>query len=148
MTILTKLPLYFRCFFFDRKNKKVVFVYKIEATGNEQYPFQLLKRVADGPMGWKNLSIYASVHDSVGILLKELFTEELSEEVYHGQRSIDPVAILEKIEGGERRIAVCDETGSELFRLEYDIAFGDHVQRNGHRPRLLKLGRQIDKPGN
>lgn len=148
MITLTRLPLYFRCFFFDKRNKKVVFVYKIEATGNEQYPFQLLKRVAEGPMGWKNLSIYASVQDSVGVLLKELFTEELSEEVYRGQASIDPVAILEKINRGERRISVYDNTNKESFRLEFDIVFGDLVQRNGRRPRLLKHGWQIDKPGN
>lgn len=144
---LTKLPLYFRCFFFDKKNKKVVFVYKIERTSNEQYPFQLLKRVADGPMGWKNLSIHASVDHSVGILLRALFTEELSEEVYHGQTAIDPVAILEAINGGERRISIGDEADNELFRREYDIAFGDLVQRTGRRPRLVKQGRQIDKPG-
>lgn len=126
MVTLTKLPLYFKCLFFDKTNKKVVFVYKIEATQNHQYPFQLLKRVDSGMDGWLNLSIYASMHNSVGALLKELFSEELSDEIYHGQAFIDPVAILRRINLGERMISIYDETGI-AFRLEYDIAFKDLV---------------------
>ena len=125
-----KLPLYFNCFFFDKENKKAVFTYRIDGTQNQQYPFQLSKRGGDGPLGWQNLSIYASVHDSVGILLKELFSEELSDEVYHGQASIDPAVILEKITHGERIISIYDETDNEAFRLEYDVAFEDLIQRS------------------
>jgi len=138
----TNLPLYFKCFFFDKKNRKVVFTYKIEATDNQSGPFQLLKRIADGPMGWMNLSIYASVHDSVGILLKELLTEELSDESYRGQPSIDAAAILEKLNNGERTIAIYDKTGNQAFRLEYDIAFEDLIQRKA-RVRLQKRSRKI-----
>jgi hypothetical protein len=141
MLILTNLPLYFQCFFFDKKNRKVVFTYKIEATGNQYYPFQLLKRIADGPMGWMHLSIYASVHDSLGILLKELFTEELSDEIYHGQASIDSAAILEKLNSGEKTVAIYDETGNQAFRLEYDVAVEELVQRKA-RPRLQKRRRK------
>ena len=133
MLILTNLPLYFKCFFFDKKNKKSVFIYKIEPTGNEFYPFQLLKRIADGPMGWMQLSIYASVHDSLAFLLTELFTEEVSHE--------DSAAILEKVNSGERTIAIYDKTGNQAFRLEYDVAVEDLVQRKA-KVRLQKRSRK------
>ena len=142
MLMQTNLPLYFKCFFFDKRNKKVVFIYKIEPTINHDYPFQLFKRIADGPMGWMQLSIHASVHDSVGILLKELFTESLSDEIYRGQASIDSAAILEKVNNGERTVAIYDETGNQAFRLEYDVAVEDLVQRKA-RPRLQKRSRKI-----
>src|SRR6187401_2993282 len=106
MLIQTNLPLFFKCFFFDKKNKKVVFIFKIEPSGDQLCPFQLFKRIADGPMGWMQLSIYASVQDSVGILLKNLFTEELSDEIYRGQASVDSAAILEKLNSGERIVAI------------------------------------------
>ncbi|HMG92364.1 MAG TPA: hypothetical protein VK589_20040 [Chryseolinea sp.] len=142
MLTLTNQPLYFKCYFFDKKNKKVVFIYKIESTDNPLYPFQLLKRIADGPMGWMHLSIYASVHDSLGTLLKELFTEELSDEIYRGQASIDSAAILEKLNNGERTVAIYDKTGNQAFRLEYDVAVENLVQRKVY-PRLQKRSRKI-----
>ena len=125
-----------------KRIRKSVFIYKIEPTDNQFYPFQLLKRIADGPMGWMHLSIYASVHDSVGILLKELFTEELSDEIYRGQPSIDSAAILEKVNNGERTVAIYDKTGNQAFRLEYDVAFEDLVQRKAQ-VRLQKRSRKI-----
>ena len=142
MLNVTNMPLYFKCFFFDKKNKKVVFIYKIEATDNQDYPFQLLKRIADGPMGWMQLSIHASVQDLVGILLKELFTGELSDEIYRGQPPIDSATILEKVNNGERTVAIYDETGNQAFRLEYDVAVEDLVQRKA-RPRLQKRIRKM-----
>ena len=145
MLMLTNLPLYFQCFFFDKKNRKVVFTYKIEPTGNQYFPFQLLKRIADGPMGWMHLSIYASVHDSVETLLKELFTEELSDEAYRGQASIDSAAILEKLNSGQRTVAIYDETGNQAFRLEYDVSLDQLFQRNAL-PRLQKRRRKIVTP--
>ena len=141
MLIVTNLPLYFKCFFFDRKNKKAVFICKIEPTGNPSYPFQLLKRIADGPMGWMQLSIYASVHDSLAFLLKELFTEEVSHDIYRGQPSIDSAAILEKVNNGERTVAIYDKTGNQAFRLEYDVAVEDLVQRKA-KVRLQKRNRK------
>ncbi len=140
--MLTNLPLYFKCYFFDKRNKKVVFIYKIESTGNPSFPFQLLKRTAEGPMGWLHLSNYASVHDSVGILLNDLFTEELSDEIYRGQASIDSAAIMEKVNNGDRTIAIYDKTGNQAFRLEYDVAVADLVQRKAL-PRLQKRRRKI-----
>ena len=143
MLILTNLPLYFKCFFFDKKNKKAVSIYKIEPTDNQFYPFQLLKRIADGPMGWMQLSIYASVHDSLAFLLKELFTEEVSHEIYRGQPSIDSGVILEKVKSGERIIAIYDKTGNQAFRLEYDVAVEDLVQRKAK----VRLQKRIRKTG-
>ncbi len=145
MLMLTNLPLYFQCFFLDKRNRKVVFTYKIEPTGNQYFPFQLLKRIADGPMGWMHLSIYASVHDSVGTLLKELFTEELFDEVYRKQASIDSAAILEKLNRGQRTVAIYDETGNQAFRLEYDVSL-DQLFQPGALPRLQKRRRKILTP--
>jgi hypothetical protein len=142
MLILNSRPLYFRCFFFDKKNKKVVFIYKIEPSDNQRYPFQLLKRIGDGPMGWMLMSNYASVEDSLGILLKELFTEKLSDEIYRGQGSIDSAAILERLNSGERTVAIYDATGNQAFRLEYDVSGEDLAQRKTH-PRLQKRRRKI-----
>ncbi|HEX6891408.1 MAG TPA: hypothetical protein VF141_11950 [Chryseolinea sp.] len=142
MLIPTNLPLYFKCCFFDKKNKKMVCIYRIESTGNQVHPFQLLKRIADGPMGWMHLSIYASVHDSLSILLQELFTGELSEEIYRGHASIDAAAILEKLDNGERTVAIYDKTGNQAFRLEFDVAVKDLVHRDT-RPRLQKRSRKI-----
>jgi len=143
MLIQTNLPLYFKCFFFDKNNKKVVFIFKIEPSGDQSCPFQLFKRIADGPMGWMQLSIYASVQDSVGILLKNLFTEELSDEIYRGQPSIDSAAILEKLNSGERIVAIYDKTGNQAFRLEYDVAVEDLVLRKAK----VRLQKRIRKTG-
>ena len=139
--MLTNLPLYFKCYFFDKRNKKVVFIYKIESTGNPSFPFQLLKRTAEGPMGWLHLSNYPSVNDSLGILLNDLFTQELSDEIYLGQAPIDAAAIMEKVNNGERTIAIYDKTGNQAFRLEYDVALAELVQRKVL-PRLQKRRRK------
>ena len=141
MLIPMNLPLYFKCFFFDKKNMKVVFSYKIESTGDQNLPFQLHKRIADGPTGWMPLSTYASVDDSLEILLKELFTGELSDEIYRGQASNDSAAILKKVIEGERTIALYDKTGNQAFRLEYDVPLEALVQRKAH-PRLQKRSRK------
>ena len=143
MLIQTNLPLYFKCFFFDKKNKKVVLIFKIEPTGDQFYPFQLFKRIADGPMGWMQLSSYASVQDSVGILLEKLFSEELSDEIYRGQASTDSAAILEKLNNGERIVAIYDKTGNQAFRLEYDVAVEELVLRKAK----VRLQKRIRKTG-
>ena len=141
MLMLSNLPLYFQCFFFDKKDRKVVFTYKIEQTGNQDYPFQLLKRIADGPMGWMNLSVYASVNDSVVSLLEELFTAELSDEVYQRKAAIASAAILKKLDSGDRTVAIYDDSGKQVFRLEYDVDVEGLVQRNA-RLRMQKRPRR------
>jgi hypothetical protein len=142
MLILTNLPLYFKCFFFDKRNKKVVVSYKIDSTGSLVSPYQLFKRFGEGPTGWMHLSIYASLYDSLGTLLKELFNEELSDEIYRGKAVVDSAAILEKVNNGERTVALYDEKGNQTFRMEYDINFLDLVQRKAH-PRMQKRSRKI-----
>lgn len=134
--MLHKLPLYFKCFFSNKENKKVVFTYKIAATENGQYPFQLLKLSNVTGVGWQSLSIYATVDDSLAILLRELFNEELSDEIYHGQAFVDPRAIMDKLNNGDRLISIYDETNAEAFRLEYDIAFEDLIVHK--RKRLMR----------
>ena len=146
MLSMTNVPLYLKCFFFDRNSKKVAFLYKIEPSGNQSCPFQLLKRVADGPMGWIRLSTHASVHDSLEVLLVELFKGELSNEIYYGQPSIDSAAVLEKVNNGERTVAIYDSTGNQSFRLEYDVAVEDLVHRTARprfQKRIRKIGRKI-----
>jgi hypothetical protein len=129
MITLTNTPVYFNCFYFDKKNQKSVLKYKIESTQNSQYPFQLFKQGADDQMSWENLSIYSSIRDSVGVLLKELFSDELSEEVDHGQASIDPGEVLEKIDQGARSISIYGSAGNKTFMLERDISFNNLVHR-------------------
>ena len=121
-----KLPLYFNCYLFDKKNDEIVFTYKIDASDNPQYPFQLYKLVDND---WENLSFYVSIEDALKILLKELLSKELAEEVYFGQARVSPTEILGRIGLGERSITICDADNKEAFRLEYDIMFEDMVQR-------------------
>jgi hypothetical protein len=134
--MLYKLPLYFKCFFFNKENKKVASTYKIDSTDNDQYPLQLYKLSRERREGWQSLSIYAAAADSIGGLLKELFDEELSQEIYQGQAFVDAMTIMEKLHQGERSISIYDETNSEAFRLEYDIVLEDLVQQK--RKRLVR----------
>ena len=78
---------------------------------------------------WENLSIYASIHDAIRVLLKELVSEELSDEIYHGQASVDPQAIIDRLSEGERFVSVFNAVDNELFRPGLDIAFEEMVQR-------------------
>lgn len=134
--MLTNLPLYFKCAFSDKTNKKVVSTYKIDSTDNNQYPFQLHKLSAERGAGWQSLSIYAGASDAVSVLLKELFDEELSDEMYQGQAAVDAVAIVERLNQGDRIVSIYDESNSEVFRLEYEIAVDDIVMPK--RKRLIR----------
>jgi hypothetical protein len=134
--MLYKLPLYFKCFFFNKENKKIASTYKIDSTDNDQYPLQLYKLSHERREGWQSLSIYAAAADSIGGLLKELFEEELSEEIYLSRTFVDPVTIMEKLHQGERSISIYDETDSEVFRMEYDIVPEELVQQK--RKRLVR----------
>jgi hypothetical protein len=138
--MLHKLPLYFKCFFSNKENKKVVSTYKIDSTDNDQYPLQLSKLSRERREGWQSLSIYAAAADSIGGLLKELFDQELSDEIYQGRTFVNPEAIMEKLHRGERLISIYDETGYEAFRMEYDIVLEDLVQQ--------KRKRRVRRPEN
>jgi hypothetical protein len=137
MLTVANRPIYFNCFFFKEINAEPFSVYKIQGTQNVQYPFQLFKRIGNEPARWENLSIYATINDSVGVLLKELFSVELSDEVYHGQALIDPAAILQKIDLGETSISIYDSINSKAFVAGRDISFADLVNRNPHDTRRL-----------
>jgi hypothetical protein len=129
---MMKLPIYLNCYFFDKKNEKVVNIYKIDTSHVDQHPYQLYKWITPDSGHWENLSVYASVSDAVRVLLKELSSKELSDEIYHGQATVNPAEILEKIDQGERAISIYDSTNNETFRLEVGVAFEDLVQRNMH----------------
>lgn len=118
------------CHFFNKKNEMVVNIFKIDTSHVDQHPFQLFKWVTHDPAHWENLSVYASVEDAVRVLLRGLFSEDLSDEIYHGQATVNPAEIMEKINRGERSISVFDSRNNEAFRLEFDVAFEDLVERN------------------
>jgi hypothetical protein len=127
---MMKLPVYLNCyFFFDTKNDKTAYAYKIDESHIHAHPFQLFKRKDEGSGSWVNLSVYASVEDAVKTLLKELLSEELSNEIDHGQATVNPDEIMRKIDQGERSIAIYGSTNNAAFRLELDVVFGDLVER-------------------
>jgi hypothetical protein len=127
---MIKLPVYFNCYFFDKKSEKSAYTYKIEESKILEHPFQLFKLVSKAGGEWQNLSVYVSVDDAIKILLRELFSKELIDEVYHGQAVINPSEILEKINRGERSVSIYGSTNNEAFRLEFDVVFEDLVERN------------------
>jgi hypothetical protein len=55
------------------------------------------------------------------MLLQELFTEELSEDAYHGKATVDPVMLWSRVSRGEYSISIYDDAYNEIFSLEYDI---------------------------
>lgn len=123
------LPIYFKCRFFESENARTVYTYKIDESGIEAHPCQLFRLKDDGSGSWENLSVYASVEDTVMVLLKELLSTELTEEVYHGQATINPDEIVEKINLGERSVTIYNDTRHELFRLDIDVSFEDLIER-------------------
>ena len=104
---------------------KAIYRYKIDASNIEAHPYQLFRRETNG---WQNLSVYASISDAVMILLKELFSSELADEINHGQATINPGEILEKINRGERTVSISG-LQNERFRIEFDVDFQDLVER-------------------
>jgi hypothetical protein len=127
---MTTLPIYLKCRFFDAEDASTVYTFKIGASGVEAHPFQLYRLKDDGLGNWENLSVYASVDDAVMVLLKELLSAELTDEIYHGQATINPAEIIEKINFGERTIAIFNDKARELFRLDIDVSFKDLIERN------------------
>ncbi len=131
IVMAAQLPLYFNCFFFDKESQSIVRVYKIERTQQVNFPFHLFKHASerDGPDVWVDLSVYASVRDCVGTFLKELSSIALSDEIYHGQATVNPDAIIDKIESGVSVISIYDDETNETFRSGVDISFRSLVQR-------------------
>lgn len=84
----------------------------------------------DGLGNWENLSVYESVDDAVMVLLKELLSTELTEEIYHGQATVNPAEIVEKINQGIRSVAIYNDSKREVFRFDIDVNFEDLIERN------------------
>ena len=122
-------PVYFNCFHFDRKKQEKIIKYRLDNSKNPQYPFQLFRWEDTRSSYWADLSTYSTVNDSVGVLLRELFSEDLAEEIYHGQAFIDPTVILEKIHVGDKSISIYASGTSQTFVLGRDIALEDLVRR-------------------
>ena len=124
---MTRLPLYFNCHFFKSLGVETIYKYKIDASSVHAHPYQLFRREIDA---WQNLSVYASINDAVMILLKELFSSELADKVYHGQAIVNPAEILDKIKHGERLISISG-SDNEVFKMEFEVNFDDLIERTG-----------------
>lgn len=123
---MTNLPLYFNCSFFRSLEFKAVYSYKIDSSNIVAHPYQLFRRQNEL---WENLSVYASVQDAVMILLKELFSGELADEVNHGQAIINPAEVMEKISLGAIPVSIHGTSNNEMFRIDFDVNFEDLVER-------------------
>lgn len=126
---MKKLPIYVSCHSFETKNEQAIDVYKIDVSNVDAHPFQLFRLKKNGSGDWENLSVYASVEDAVMVLLKELFSHELAEEINHGQATVNPSEIVAKINLGERSVAIYSSAKNEMFRLNFDVDFEDMVDR-------------------
>lgn len=140
-----KDDIHISCFFFDKKNDKVVYRYKIvERAADDEFPFQLFRYSEIVPSEWKNLSTYPSVRDAVSVVLKELLSEELADEVYHGQAILDPQIIVNKVNQGERSISIFDAVDNELFGTGYYVIFDELIKRGRNRPRRMNWFKKDD----
>lgn len=122
-------PVYINCFFFDRTNRNEVYIYMIEGTSNSQYPFQLFKQRATASVPWEDLSVHASISDAVRVLLKQLLPDDLAEEIYYGQASVDPRAILDRLKNGDKSVSLFFSVDSSAFKIGRDVSFGDMIRR-------------------
>ena len=122
-------PIYITCFLFDKRDEKIIYLYKIESTLNTQYPFQLFKQSIGGPTVWKDLSTYTTVHDAIWVLLKELVPKELADEIDHGQATLSPKRITDRLNKGEQSVSIFKSNKNRLFRTGVDIIFEDMIQR-------------------
>ena len=68
------------------------------------------------------------MNDAVMILLKKLFCSELADKVNHGQATVNPGEILDKINRGDRIISISG-SDNEMFKMEFDINFDDLVRK-------------------
>jgi hypothetical protein len=136
MVTFANLPVYFNCLLLRNRNARHASMYKIQFSQNQQYPFQLLKQRNGEPGRWENLSVYATIDDAVIVLLKELCSADLTDEVYHGQASLNPGPILQKIVSGESGVSIYDSKDQDAFDPDRDIAFEDLIDRNAQTQQL------------
>ena len=119
------LPIYITCHSFHSAVSPGKNTYKVDDSKVDAHPYQLFR--LEGA-GWKNLSVYASIGDALRVLLKELFSCELTDEINHGQATINPSEILERINMGERTVSI-GGAESERYRIEFDVSFEDLIER-------------------
>jgi hypothetical protein len=121
------LPVYLNCYFFPGKGDKIIF--KIDESTLHAHPYQLFKSNNEGLGDWENLSVYESVDDAVMTLLKDLVTEELADEIVHGQATLNPDDLMERINRGDRSVSILGRPESDSLREDSDIDFGDLIER-------------------
>lgn len=63
------------------------------------------------------------------VLLKELFSIELADQINHGQATINTSEIMEKINRGDRSVFVYDSMYNSACQLNIDVNFEDLVER-------------------
>lgn len=124
---MIKLPIYIICHFQNAEHVQVDYNYKIDSSDVQVHPYQLYKRDVDH--AWINLSIYASIEDAIMVLLKELFSIELADQINHGQATINTSEIMEKINRGDRSVFVYDSMYNSACQLNIDVNFEDLVER-------------------
>lgn len=122
---MTELPVYIKCSFNFRGGSKK-YSFKIDNSNILAHPFQLFR---SNGTAWENLSVYASISDAVMILLKELITGELADEIGHGQAVVNPEAILAKIARGNKTVSIYGSTEKQISLESDDVNFEDLVER-------------------
>jgi hypothetical protein len=127
---MIELPIYITCHLKRAKNIQVDYTFKVASSSIYTHPYQLYRRGTDN--AWVNLSVYAAIQDAVMVLLKELFSAELADEVNHGQATINPSEIMEKINRGDRSVFVYGSDYSEMCRMDIDVNFEDLIERKEH----------------
>ncbi len=123
-------PIYINCFFFDKKNDWVVYIYKIETSPSSHLPFQLFKRSTGMPLAWQKLSVYASVYDAIQVLVKELLPKRQFGNAHKSEVSVSPQPILDRLNRGERYVSVFNSIDNVLFRVRDDVFFEELIDRS------------------
>src|SRR5688500_10824530 len=110
---MLQMPVYLNCHLFKTESDRHLYVYRTDASGVKAHPFQLFKLKGNYSGAWENLSVYATVDDAVMILLKELFTAELKDEIIHGQATVNLSEIMERINRGDSFVSLYASTENE-----------------------------------
>lgn len=123
---MTNLPIYIVCHSFKSAESLDKKTFKVDNSNVDVHPYQLFRLHG---AAWENLSIYASMSDAVKVLLRELFSSELAEEINHGQATVNPLEVLDRINQGERLISSIGVDETERYRIEIDVNFENLIER-------------------
>ncbi|RAW01991.1 hypothetical protein [Pseudochryseolinea flava] len=124
---MINFPVYITCYFFPGKSS--LNVYRIVRSAVELHPYQLFRSNGISSVEWENLSVYASVEDAVMIVLRDLAGEELADDILHGQATVNPDAILQRINRGERMVSICVSSKYGRSKDNCDVNFIDLIDR-------------------